>query len=210
MWEAYLFEQLNIRSFTYPNAGSRPFSHTIDTEDGCFVERGTEKRAGGVREMMLAKENFRLGHAEPSLNQVLDPKFITQPSNHRFSEDAVRAGERLHASQKKPLELDEGLLKKHHIVKVRRLDGSYPQAKINGVLRKFVIMFFPRESFFFGRGYELAVTQKSCSGVMKITGDTKYVHQIGLSELFSRAFHWRALSIYSRDPTMVGSAPSNS
>ena len=97
MGEANLFEQLYLGAVSYPKARSRPLAHAVHRENRRFFKRGTEKGAGSVGEMMLAEKNFGGRHAEPFLNEVLDPEFITEPGNHRLAEDPVRAGKGLHA-----------------------------------------------------------------------------------------------------------------
>jgi hypothetical protein len=151
MREADFFEQPDIRSFPDPDAGRRPFTDAVDVKDRCFVERGTKKGAGGVREMVFAKENLGSWYTEPFLDQMFDPKFIPEPSDHRFPEDAMRAGKHLHARQEQPLELDERLFEKDHIVKLLSLDAAQSQAKIDGMLRKLVVMFLSGKSFFLSR-----------------------------------------------------------
>src|SRR2546422_8695087 len=97
MREANLFQELNLRTSSDPNASCCPFSDTIDGQYCSLLKRGAEEGARSVREVVLAEENLRRGYTEPFLNQVLDPELVTKPGDHRLPEDPVRAGKSLHA-----------------------------------------------------------------------------------------------------------------
>ena len=116
MRKANLFEQLDLGSLSDSKAGRCPLSHAVDGEYGRLLKRGAEKRAGRMGEVMLAEEDLGWWDAKLSLDKVLDPELVSEPSDHGFPEDAVGAGKGLQAGQEEPFEFDERLLEKHHIV----------------------------------------------------------------------------------------------
>lgn len=123
--------------------------------------------------MVLAEEDFFPGYAELVLDQVTDPDFIAEPSQHRFAKDAQRARKGLHAGEQQALELKERLFEEDQIIEVRRLDSGAAQAKVDGILGKAIVVLFAGEPLLFGSGDQLSVTQQSGRRVVKIAGNAK-------------------------------------
>src|SRR5580704_571477 len=57
MGKADFAQQFNGVSLSMAEGGGRPFSRAVDGQDGGVVERGGEKRAGGMRFMMVREKN---------------------------------------------------------------------------------------------------------------------------------------------------------
>ena len=58
----------------------------------------------------------------------------------------------MHAGKQQSLKLDEGLFKKGDIIEISGTDPAGFETKIDRVLRKLVIVFFPGETLFLRRG----------------------------------------------------------
>src|SRR5262245_50495398 len=107
---------------------------------------------------------------------MFDPQFVTQPCDHGFTKDVIRARKHLHAGQQEAFKFDERLFKKSDIVQIPGLNPACGQTEINSMLRKFVIMFLSSKTFLFCGGDQLTISYESCSCIVKITGNAKYVH----------------------------------
>lgn len=187
--KADLFKEFDLRTLSYPETGRRPFSYTVDSQYGRFLKRGAEKGAGRVREVVLTEENLGRRHAKPPLDKLLDPELIPEPRYHCLPKYAVGAGEGLHAGQDKPLELDERLLEKDHIVQVGRPDPARPEAEINGALRKLIVVLLPGEPLLLGGSNKLTIAQQGRRRIVEVAGDTEYMHPNLLSELLRGPLH---------------------
>src|SRR3954468_17009790 len=56
MWKMQLFEKLDFVTTTNPDRGGGPFAHSIDGQNGSFLERRRKKGAGSMCLMMLREE----------------------------------------------------------------------------------------------------------------------------------------------------------
>src|SRR3990172_4182167 len=132
--------------------------------------------------MMFAEKDLGGWNPQTVLDQVLDPELVSEPGDHRFPKHFVRAWKCLHAGQQKTFKLDERFFKEDNVVQFGSLDASGAETKIDGVLRKFVVVFLACETFFFCSSNELTIPQQSRSGIMKITGNSEYLHFLPLTD----------------------------
>src|SRR5215813_2809149 len=103
-------------ALTFPDAGClaeggcRPFTHTINGENGCFFERAGKKGAGGVTHMVVTKENPIITNTDFTLDNVLDPELFFQPIDHRVAPNIGGFGESIQSREQNTLELHKGCL----------------------------------------------------------------------------------------------------
>jgi hypothetical protein len=134
------------------------------------------------------------------LDVVFDPQLVAQPRDHRLPKDPIGARKGLHIGEQEPFEFDERLLEKDDIIQISRVYARSPQAEMNRLLRKLVVVFLPCEALLLGSRDELAVAEKGCRSIVEISGDAQDIHQnclldcsIGAPAFFSMLFQPRGV-----------------
>jgi len=98
MREVNLVQDLQVVAPAHRHGRGAPLSHAVHRQHRCFLERGREKRAGGVAEVVFREEQL----AAPVqlamgfqfvLEQVPQKQFLLQPKRRRNPRDRKRAVE---------------------------------------------------------------------------------------------------------------------
>ena len=176
MGEANLLEQLDLTAPANAQARRRPLPNAVNGEHGRLVEWRTVEGTGGVREVVLAKEDLRRLHAESLLDQPFDPELIGEPGDHGLAEDLMGAGEELEARDQQALELHEWLFEEDHVVEVGSARLAHPQAEIDRMLRELIIVLLAREPLLLGCRDQPAVAEECRRRVVEVARDTENVH----------------------------------
>jgi hypothetical protein len=150
-------------------------------------------------EVVLAKEQLRVWDSEAFLNVVLDPQLVTQPRHHRLAEYAIGVREGLDVGEQKAFEFDERLLEKDDIIQICRLYPTGPQAEVNRMLRKLVVVFLPSKPLLLGRSDKLTLAEQRGGSIVEVTGNAKDIHQDCLLACSIATLSLASLSLQPRD-----------
>ncbi len=175
--EPDLLQQGELGAAPDPDGGRRPLPDPVHGEDGGLGEGRAVEGAGRVGQMVLAEHDARGREAEPLLQEVADPHLVAEPRDHRLLEQLSGPRERLHAGEQEPLELEERLLEEHDVVERGGGDAPRPEAEVDRVLGKPVVVLLAAEALLFHGGHELPVAQQHGRGVVEVAGDPEHVHQ---------------------------------
>ena len=124
-----------------------PFANAVHGQDRRLVKGRGIERAGGVREVVLGKEDPIRGHADLGLEVALDPQLLVEPGDHRLSKDRVGVRKGAQCRHQDTLKLEQGLFVKDDIIQVRGGDASLAQAELDRLFWEAIVVLLAAEPF---------------------------------------------------------------
>jgi hypothetical protein len=121
----------------------------------------------------------RVDLAQFTDEHALLKQLFAEPERHGFHERRKSARRESKIGFQQPLELEEWLVVKHHVVDVAQSGAGRFQAIANRLMRKAFVELLAREAFLMGRGDDFAVADESGGAIMVICGDPKNAHCLG-------------------------------
>src|SRR5258705_6191829 len=103
-------------------------------------------------------------------------ELLAKPQGHRRHERSKSRGRVRRVGLQQAIELQKGLVVEGDVIKLPGRDARLPQAVVQGVLRKPMVMLLPREPLFLGRRDDLPVTNNAGCTVVIEGRDTENVH----------------------------------
>src|SRR5437868_2932097 len=86
---ADLVRHLEVQSAADAKCGGGPFADAVSGQHGCFIERGWEKRACRVGDVVFAEQDFTL-ETERVPQLAAHPQLLSEPGLHRSDECPAR------------------------------------------------------------------------------------------------------------------------
>ena len=149
-----------------PDTGCRPFSNTIQRENGRLFKRRWKKSAGCVRLMMVEKYDA----SSVLRNSLLDfgryVKLLFQPKGQRLSKRKVSLRGECQIGFDQPFEFGKWFVIEPHIVQLLCRDPRLMQTEIDCMFWKRRIMFLSREPLFLGCRNDLTIHHQRSSRIM--------------------------------------------
>ena len=161
MGEADFICQFEAVTATCPQATGRPLPDPVDGQDGRFLEGGRKKCTGGVRFVVVGKDQRTLiAPVEPPPDFPREMQFFTQPERHRLAKRTVTGGGEGQVGFQQSFKLGEWFIVEANVVEILGFDARRRQAVFDGPFGKCVIVLFACKPFFLGSGQNLAIAHQ--------------------------------------------------
>src|SRR6516225_5796798 len=107
MRELHVLGEPNLVTPADSPTPSNPFAHAVYGQDGRFFEGRAQKSAGGVREVMLSKQDLLLWNSQLRFDLGSHPELVDEPGDHRLAKHFVRLGIGLKDRHQDPVEFSK-------------------------------------------------------------------------------------------------------
>src|SRR3989338_2323666 len=155
----------NAIVFTNSETGRSPLPNSIHRQKRCMLIGRRKKGRGGVRFVVLKKNNFVL-ICKFLLNKLPNPQLLLYPKRHCFYKRPNTSGGILQICFKNPLKLQKWLIIKSDVVYITFRKTPFFKTIPNSVLRKRIIMLFSGKPLFLCGCNNFSVADKTSCAVM--------------------------------------------
>ncbi len=126
-------------AFTYPEARSSPFSHSVHGEERGSFERRRKERARCMSFVMFRKIDFPF-ISQALADQIRNVQLLLQPEWHGHEERCPTPRSKGQIRFQESLKLEDGLVVEYDIVQIGRCDTGLRQAPRHGFVRKTMVV----------------------------------------------------------------------
>jgi len=177
MRKAQLLEDFHGVPLAAADGGRGPFAHSVDGQDGSFVEGGREERAGRVGLVMFGEEDRAIGaqtgeFVPDGLSQV---QFFTEPIWEDARERGEAAGGHGEVRFQQARKFSDRFVVEDDRVELSRREPGVAEAELDGVLREALVIFAPGEAFLLSGSQDGAVLHQRGRGIMVVGGQPENV-----------------------------------
>ena len=153
---ADLVRDLQVEVVPEADGGARPLAHAVGGEDRGVLQWRREKRAGGMREVVLGEEDLASKFSASRICPFTQSFWVSILHGVR---EASRSWMRHRAASQDALELEHRLLVEDDVVELVGVQVRGFEAVVRRAQGQTRVVFEAAEALLFGGGHQLAVAQ---------------------------------------------------